>query len=164
MATGKTTIGKMLAEQLQLQFIDTDETIVSRHELSISQIFEHFGEEAFRKMETAIAQELADKEGLVISTGGRMMLDPVNVNLLTQSGRVFCLTATVEEILSRLRKDTQNRRPLLAVADLKEKIIELLEEREIGYQCFQKISTSGKTPIAVTEEILAIIQQTAPLV
>lgn len=163
MATGKTTIGKMLAKQLQLQFIDTDETIVSRQGQSIPEIFEHFGEKTFRKMETSIARELAGQEGLVVSTGGRMMLDPVNVDLLTQSGRIFCLTATAEEILSRLEKDTQNSRPLLAVPDPKKKIIELLEERKKGYHRFQKITTSGKTPPEITKEIVAIINKTAPL-
>lgn len=158
MATGKTTIGKILAEELQLQFVDTDETIVSRQGLTIPEIFEHFGEEAFRKMETAIARELAGQEGLVVSTGGRMMLDPVNVTLLMQSGCVFCLTATAEEILSRLQKDTQNRRPLLAVADPKKKIMQLLEERKRGYQRFQKVTTSGKTPREVAEEIAAIVR------
>lgn len=163
MATGKTTIGKMLAKQLHLKFVDTDETIISRQGLSIPEIFEHLGEENFRKMETTIAGELAQQEGLVVSTGGRMMLDQVNVELLTQSGRVFCLTATAEEILSRLGKDTLNSRPLLAVPDPKKKIIELLEERKRGYHRFQKVTTSGKTPPEVAREILAIINKTEPL-
>lgn len=160
MATGKTTIGQIIAKQLRLKFVDTDELIVIRQGLSIPEIFEKFGEEAFRKMETKIAGELAKESGLVISTGGRMMLDPVNVALLTQTGHVFCLTATADEILTRLGEDTVNTRPLLAVPDPKAKITALLEERKKGYQCFQKVSTSKKEPSEVAQDLLALINKT----
>ena len=160
MATGKTTIGQMIARKLRLTFVDTDERIVSQQGLSIPEIFEQFGENAFRKMETDIARELAEQDGLVISTGGRMMLDPINVDLLSQTGRVFCLTATADEILNRLHQDTVNTRPLLKVPDPKTKIIELLEERKKGYQRFQKISTSDKEPSEIAQDILTLIHET----
>ena len=94
MGTGKTTVGKLVAEKLGRQFIDTDELIEERQGMSIPEIFKHLGEAAFRTMEADIAQELGKKEGLVISTGGRLMLDPSNVAALSVNGRVFCLVAT----------------------------------------------------------------------
>lgn len=161
MATGKTSIGQLLAQKLHLKFVDTDEEIISRQGLSIPEIFTRFGEDAFRKMETEIAEELAHQEGLVISTGGRMMLDVTNVDLLTKTGRVFCLTATADEILARIGKDGSTR-PLLAVADPKTKIIELLEERKKGYQRFDKVSTSGKTPNEIAQDLIDLLLPANP--
>jgi len=156
MATGKTTIGKLVAKKLQLTFIDTDDEITSRQGLTIAEIFKRFGEDAFRAMETEVAKDLASREDLVISTGGRMMLDAVNVGLLTRTGRVFCLTATADEILERVGKNAGTR-PLLAVADPKAKIIELLEQRKKGYHQFEKISTSTEDPDEIVQKIISLL-------
>ena len=101
MATGKSTVGRMLAEALGYRWVDTDALIESRHG-PITEIFRNNGEEAFRAMEKEVAAELAESSGLVISTGGRMMLDPENAALLGKSSRVFCLTAEPEEIMRRV--------------------------------------------------------------
>lgn len=159
MATGKTTVGKILAQQLDREFIDTDELIISRQGMSIQEIFKDLGESAFRQLETDIARELAEQDGLVISTGGRMMLDPTNVALLSKTGRVFCLIATPEEILSRLANDVVNKRPLLEVPDPGSKIIELLEERRKGYHRFLKVITNDKKPAEVTDNLLDLIHE-----
>ena len=89
MATGKTTIGKLLARQLNWQFVDTDEIIVSQQAMSIENIFSQFGEEAFRKLENEVARDLAKREHLVISTGGKMMLDPLNAENLEKKWQGF---------------------------------------------------------------------------
>ena len=81
MATGKTTVGKRLAEQLDYDFVDTDELIVERSGQTVAEIFRQKGEAAFRRMESEISQELGGKEGLVVSTGGRLM--PVSYTHLT---------------------------------------------------------------------------------
>lgn len=159
MATGKTTIGQLIAKELGLKFIDTDEEIVSRQGLTIPDIFSRFGEDAFREMETEIAGELAGREGLVVSTGGRMMLDPTNVNLLSKTGSVFCLTATADEILSRVAKDGGTR-PLLAVPDPKGTILELLEERKKGYHRFKKVSTSNRKPGEIAQDVIKLFETT----
>ncbi|MGH9134897.1 MAG: shikimate kinase, partial [Ilumatobacteraceae bacterium] len=93
MGTGKTTVGRLLAEQLGFEFVDTDQVIEQRHG-AIAEVFRVMGEDAFRRIERELAAELADRERLVISTGGRMMLDPQNVASLSRNGRVFCLVAT----------------------------------------------------------------------
>jgi hypothetical protein len=105
MGTGKTTVGKLLADNLNYRFIDTDELIESRHNRSISDIFKELGEDAFREMERSIVKELAGIDGVVISTGGRLMLDPENVKALCQNSRVLCLVATPDEILTRVELD-----------------------------------------------------------
>ena len=136
MATGKTTVGKRLAEQLDYVFVDTDELIAERSGQTVAEIFREKGEAAFRRMESEIAQELGEKEGFVVSTGGRLMLDPANAAALSRRGRVFCLVATPEEILQRVESDTQVRRPLLEVPDPIERIVELLQQREADYGRF----------------------------
>jgi len=159
MGTGKTTVGKLLAERLGRHFIDTDELIEERQGMSIPEIFATLGEPAFRKMETDIATELGQKEGLVISTGGRLMLDPANVEALSVNGRVFCLVATPQEILSRIESDSDHHRPLLDVPNPGEQIVELLQERKRGYQRFLKMATDEKHPSEITDNLLNFLQK-----
>ena len=161
MATGKTTVGRLLAEELGYEFVDTDELIEARSGQSVAEIFHHKGEAAFRDMEADLARELADKQGRVISTGGRMMLDPENAAALSKSGRVFCLVATAEEILQRVAEDTHHRRPLLEVPNPIERIVELLEQREADYGRFPQMVTSDKIPEEVTK-ILSGLYQASP--
>ena len=158
MATGKTVTGKMLADRLGYEFVDTDDLIVKRSGMSIPEIFDKKGEAAFRGMERELAQELGDREGVVVSTGGGLMLDPVNVAALSRRGRIFCLVATPEEIFDRVSNDKQANRPLLNVEDPMHHIMEMLEQRAEGYGRFQQIITSGKSPEEVTLHLLDIFQ------
>lgn len=159
MGTGKTTVGKLLAKKLNREFIDTDQLIEERQGLTIPEIFANLGEAAFRRMEAEIAGELGGREGLVISTGGRLMLDPANVKALSSKGRVFCLVATPQEILSRLVNDQDHRRPLLDVPNPGEQIVELLQERKKGYQRFLKLATDNKQPDDITKNLFEFIQR-----
>lgn len=158
MGTGKTTIGKRLAKQLDYDFIDTDDLIAKRAGKTIPKIFEELGETAFREMEAAIVREIAGMRGQVISTGGRLMLDPDNAAALTQTGRVFCLIATPEEIFDRVSKDTQSERPLLAVDNPMERIVELMDQRKEGYGRFPQMITTQKSPDEVTKTLLGFFQ------
>ena len=158
MATGKTTVGKLLADQLGYDFVDTDELIVERSGQKVAEIFREKGEAAFRAMEAAIARELSDKEGLVVSTGGRMMLDPANAAALSRRGRVFCLVATPEEILDRVTKDKHVKRPLLDVPNPIQRIVGLMKQREEDYGRFPQMVTSEKTPDEVTRNLVGIFQ------
>ena len=133
MGTGKTTVGKNIAKQLGYDFVDTDELIQERAGKTVPEIFQEMGEVAFREMEAAVARELADMQGVVVSTGGRLMLDPGNAAALSSTGRVFCLVATPEEILERVTKDTATERPLLTVPNPMERIVELMQQRQEDY-------------------------------
>ena len=158
MGSGKTTVGKLLARKLSYSFVDTDHLIEQRCGMSVQEIFKTKGETVFRQMETAVARDLGAKKGLVIATGGRLMLDPDNAQALGRNGSVFCLAATPDEILARVSKGTQGIRPLLDTPDPLGRIIELVKEREQSYAGFTQVSTSGKSPQEVTREILTLFQ------
>lgn len=151
MGTGKTTVGRLLAQRLSYAFVDTDELIVARTGRSVADIFRHSGQDAFRRWEAWAARELAGSEATVIATGGRLMLDEDNAAALGRNALVFCLTAEPEEILARLAGD--ERRPLLEVEDPAARVRELLQARAEAYGRFRQVSTSGKSPEEVAEEI-----------
>ena len=154
MGTGKTTVGRILADLLGYEFVDTDDVIIARHG-PIETIFSERGEEAFRELEREVARELAGRDGLVISTGGRLMLDPDNAAVLGASGRVFCLTASAETIAARVLDGPA--RPLLAGPDPLARIRSLLAERAAGYARFEQIATDSLTAFDIANEIAARI-------
>ncbi|MDH3294153.1 MAG: shikimate kinase [Acidimicrobiia bacterium] len=157
MGTGKSTVGRLLARQLRLEFVDTDAEIESRHG-PIPAIFADHGERRFREIERRLAAELGQRSGLVIATGGAMMLDPANIASLGGKGRIFCLVAAPEEILARVHADQSPiERPLLAVDDPRTRIEELLAERSAGYLQFSQIPTSKRSPDEVADAILATL-------
>jgi shikimate kinase len=152
MATGKTTVGQVLAERLGYELVDTDAIIEERHG-PISQIFVEYGEGEFRRLEREVAAELAERSGLVISTGGRMMVDPVNGEVLGATGDVFCLTATVDTIVARLTSAGTDSRPMLAGHDLRTRVAELLHERADAYARFTQVPTDDRTPAQIADTI-----------
>jgi len=156
MGTGKTTVGRVLADRLGFAFVDTDAVIESRHG-AIKSIFVERGEEAFRAIERDLAAELAEQSGVVISTGGRMMLDPANVTSLSRNGRVFCLVATPEVILERVIADEARiDRPLLSVPDPHQTIVELLSERDPEYRRFAQLTTDARSPETIAADIATL--------
>ncbi len=153
MGTGKTTVGHELAHKLGMEFVDTDELIETRHG-PISRIFAERGEGEFRAIEREIARELGAKTGLVIATGGRMILDPENFKALSTNGRIFCLVATPEEIHYRIVHDEARRdRPLLQVEDPQERIVELMFERQDDYGRFPQLVTDHAGPSVIADEV-----------
>jgi len=150
MGTGKTTVGRLLAELLGHQFVDTDEMIEVRHG-PIDAIFRERGEDAFRTVEREIASELAGADRLVISTGGRMMLDPTIAETLGAGARVFCLVASPDTIAARVLDGPV--RPLLAGPDPRARIAELLAERAAGYAVFEQVSTDSHTAADIAHDL-----------
>ncbi len=153
MGTGKSTVGRLVATALGYEWVDTDAVITSRHG-PIIEIFSNNGEEAFRDMERSLAAELAAQDGLVISTGGRMMLDEQTAAVLGAEARVFCLTAGVDEILRRVGAQEGPPRPLLGLDHPADRIAALMAEREAGYQSFEQVATDGKTIGQVAADVL----------
>lgn len=158
MGSGKTTVGNLLARQLEYDFVDTDQLIEQRAGMTVQELFRTKGEAAFREMEAAVARELGAKEGMVVSTGGRLMLDPGNAKALGDTGRVFCLVATPEEIFKRVSMDGGTKRPLLATANPMDRIIDLMQEREAGYGQFSQLFTTAKSADEVTQNLIGIFQ------
>ena len=155
MGTGKTTVGKKLAQKLGYQFVDTDHLIEDKIGMTIAEYFKVEGEDAFRKQESLLAHELAKRQRHVISTGGRFMLDPGNAEVLAKTGSVFCLVASPEEILARVKQDGETR-PLLQDDNPLEKIIELLEQRKEGYGQFTQVFTSDKDPDTIVADLASL--------
>ena len=157
MGTGKTTVGRVLAEQLGYEFVDTDDVIEVRHG-SIPAIFAEHGEGTFRRYERDVADELAGRHGLVIATGGRMMIDAVNAERLGATGDVFCLVATIDTILDRVAPggDTGSR-PMLAGDDVRGTVERLLAERAPSYAAFRTVGTDGRALDEIAAEIAAMI-------
>jgi shikimate kinase len=158
MATGKSTVGRMLAARLRYGFVDTDRVIEDRHG-QIPVIFSEHGEAEFRRIERSLAIELAGFSSLVISTGGGLMLDQTSAGALAASGLVVCLTASPKVILRRVGGlNAGDRRPLLAGADPEARIRELLAEREQAYSRFLQVSTDGRPPSEVADEIARMLE------
>lgn len=153
MGTGKSTVGKLLAKKLGYQFVDTDASIMDSCGKTILQIFQTHGETLFREMERNLALELGQKENLVISTGGGMMLDSANVDSLGKKGKIFCLVATPDDILARISADHTIERPLLKVQDPVARMTELLKERKEAYSQFIQVNTTGVAPEEVCKTI-----------
>lgn len=144
MGSGKTTFGKALAKDLNMDFIDTDEYIVEKAGMSIAEIFEKKGEAEFRKIETDTLISLRDNlKNTVLATGGGMPLRTQNALLLKEIGDVLYLTAANQEIYDRVKGDT--KRPLLKCADPYTKICAMMKERSPLYEkaCDAVIDTNS---------------------
>ena len=154
MGTGKTTVGRIVADRLGFDLVDTDEVIESRHG-PIAEIFERDGEEAFRAMERSMARSLADRTGLVVATGGRMMLDAECAACLEPVSEVVCLTADADTIVARVTGPGAVTRPLLGVDDPAARVRQLLAERAEGYRRFPSVDTAGRSPEEVADAVMA---------
>jgi shikimate kinase len=127
MGTGKSTIGRELSKMLSYPLIDTDHAIVKKAGKPIPKIFAEDGEEAFRKMETDLLEELLEEEGNIIATGGGIIGSERNREILRQLGYVVWLAASPKEILARTSRNSN--RPLLNNEDPSGTIMRLLEKR-----------------------------------
>lgn len=158
MGSGKTTVGQLIARELGWMFVDTDDVIVARHG-PIDAIFAEHGEDAFRALEREVAAVAAAGRRQVIATGGRMLLDPANAEVLTATGRVFCLVADADEIIRRLKADVDGPgRPLLSGDDPAAAVARLLDERTDGYGQFEQVRASGRSPQDITADIIGRLE------
>lgn len=131
MGAGKTTIGRVLARERRLDFVDSDHEIVARCGVSIPTIFEIEGEAGFRRRESAVIDELTQRHGIVLATGGGAVLDPENRLRLKTRGTVVYLHGQPQELWLRTRHD--RNRPLLQTADPLRKLQELYAVRHPLY-------------------------------
>ena len=156
MGTGKTTVGQLLAQKIGYTFVDTDALIEEQIGQAISELFATQGEETFRQLEVELVQQLAKRDGLVIATGGGLILNSDNVDLLSRTGTIFCLTASPENILSRIAQQ-QHIRPLLQEDNPLKKIKELLKQRNSIYRQFKQIDTTRAMPEELVKAILNFV-------
>ncbi len=153
MGTGKSSVGRIVAEQLRFAFLDTDTVIEARAGKAISQIFADEGEPAFRALEHSLVLELAQRDHTVISTGGGLVVNPENLASLKQHSLVVCLWASPATLWSRVKN--QGHRPLLEESDPQEKIQRLLAERAPFYkQADVLLNTEVRSLREVAQQVL----------
>ena len=148
---GKSTVGRRLARNLDIEFIDCDSVLERRFGERIATFFERFGEAAFRDAEQDLLQELVDSRaaaGAVIATGGGVVVREANRRLLRERTVCVWLDARPAALLERLGRN--NRRPLLQVADPRARLMELARQREPWYAEASSIKVTASRNVAAT--------------
>ena len=159
MGSWKTTVGKKLAEALDMEFVDTDDAIEEVTEMKISDIFREFGQDRFREMETAFFIEKAKQTGQVFSTGGGIVLGSENRKVLKKYGTTFFLKASTEILTDRIHNT--RKRPLLTDSNnLQLRLEQIWKERENIYEgsAHHIIDTNNLSSTQVLDEILNILK------
>ena len=159
MGAGKSTIGRLLAKELKYPFKDSDREIEVRTGADIPWIFDVEGEEGFRQREEAMIAELVHEDGIVLATGGGVVMRPANRAALKSGGLVVYLCTSVEQQLQRTAKDRQ--RPLLQTADPEAVQRDLMAKRDPLYREIADliIETDQRGPKVVVNAILAKLQE-----
>jgi shikimate kinase len=156
--TGKSTVGKILAERLGRELVSTDAEVIRRARLSVPDIVQRFGWDHFRDLESEVCRDLAGKDGLIIDSGGGAILRQQNVDCLKKNGVLVWLTATVRTIAERIGGDSQ-RPSLTGTKSFTEEVEEVLRERQPKYKAAANhmIETDGRSVTEVAEAILALV-------
>jgi shikimate kinase len=154
MGAGKSAVGRQLGRMLHLDFVDSDDEIEARTGVDIPFIFEKEGEDGFRRRESRVIDELTQREGIVLATGGGAVIDPQNRNLLGARGFVIYLYTSVDQQLSRTQRGRE--RPLLENGEPREILESLMQERDPWYREVADlvVDTDGRKVKAVANEIL----------
>jgi shikimate kinase len=162
--TGKSTVGKELSKVLNRPFVDTDDLITSRSGMSIREMVEQGGWDFFREREKAVVRQLPPSSGMIIATGGGILDDEENRQILKQCGICVWLTAPVETIMKRMQADrhTNDSRPALCSADDESEIAIMLARRDPIYRqaADMIIDTSNKSIDDVVGEIRRFVSHT----
>ena len=157
-ACGKTTTAKTLKKFFDnYKLVDTDEEIVKNKNLSVEDIFKKYGEKYFRQIETEILKEILKNDNQIISTGGGIIKSDENLKILKEKSVVVYLETDIKTLIERAKKSKE--RPLLNDCNIKEKLENLLKERESRYKKAHYIIKEGQSPEdtakTITEEINA---------
>lgn len=155
MGAGKSMIARALVKKTGAESAEMDELIERQQGMAITEIFQKYGEEHFRNLETELLRSLAEKTDLIVSCGGGSVLRDENAALMKENGCIVLLTATPETIYERV-KDSKNR-PVLNGNMNVAYIRELMEKRRARYEAVAdiRIATDGKDADIICEEILA---------
>ena len=160
MGTGKSAVGKVLARELNKEFIELDSLIKQRAGKPIPEIFQQDGEVAFRELEIEITKEVSVNKNQVIACGGGIVLNKINIDRLKKDSVIVYLTASPRVILKRV-SDGGEERPLLKATDPAQAIQELLRFRKPFYERAAdiKVNTSRMNIDSVAEEIIRKLKE-----
>ncbi|MDB4029926.1 shikimate kinase AroK [Gammaproteobacteria bacterium] len=158
MGSGKTTVGKIVANELFLDFYDTDATIEDKTGVTIDWIFDIEGEQGFRKRETSVLKGLVASNSIVLATGGGIVIESENRELLSSRGTVFYLHTPLETQVNRTSKDKD--RPLLKDKDPEKVLADLQKSRQGFYEEVSDhiINTENKSGSEVANEIVKLVK------
>lgn len=153
MGAGKSTIGRLLAAELRLDFKDTDKEIEDRSGVDIPWIFDMEGEEGFRNREAAMLEELSQLDKTLLATGGGIVLRPENRRVLASRGKVVYLMTSIDEQVRRTARD--KKRPLLNQDDPRAVLTTLMDQRHPLYEEIADfiIDTNGRSPKSVAQQL-----------
>ena len=160
MGSWKTTIGKKLAQNMNMKFIDTDDAIEKIMSMTINEIFIEFGENRFRNMESSYFIEKTKNKGYIFSTGGGIVLNKKNRDILSNFGITFFLEASIEELIKRI--SNTKKRPLLSNINNMEKELEKIwEKRKFFYYSTADyiVKTDKLNPNLVLNKIIEILNE-----
>lgn len=153
MAVGKSAVGRNLAKRLHRRFVDLDRLIEKTEGMKVREIFAAKGEPYFRQLEKQTLAEILQKDRQVIATGGGVVMDDENLALLREKTTLIGLTASIDTLLARAANGA--KRPLLKGADRRERVEDLMQQRERKYaQAHFTIDTSNLTMEQVADKIL----------
>ncbi|MCP4653251.1 MAG: shikimate kinase [Candidatus Omnitrophica bacterium] len=158
MGTGKTYVGKIIANRLGRSFVEMDETIEKQQNRKIVDIFAKDGQAHFRALENKLLNELAEKNNLIVSCGGGVICNDENIKLLKKSGVVFNLHSSAQKVYDRTKM--HKTRPILNVDDPLSRIKELMAERAKYYnQADYTVLSEDQTPQEVAENIINLLDK-----
>ena len=160
MGAGKSSVGRYLAKQLDMDFYDTDEEIEKRTGVDIAWIFDLEGEGGFRQREAGVVAELVQLNHIVLATGGGSILEPENRELLSRFGTVIYLEVSLP--YQHDRTINESRRPLLRVDNKQDVLVKLMHEREPLYLSIAdfRVSTDERSVRAVADDVLQWLDET----
>ena len=158
--TGKSTIGKLLAEELRLRFVSLDQEIVVRAGMSIPEIVDQESWDYFRDLEQEVVGKFASQDGLLLDTGGGVVTREKNIKRLRQNGVVILLESTVEDIMLRIGFDDE-RPSLTGIESFTEEVVQVLSSREALYRSAAHftINTSERSAEEATSDIVTIFRE-----
>ena len=158
--TGKSVVAQLLAHRLGMASLGMDAEIVRQAGMSIPAFVEKHGWDKFRDLETAVARAAAERDNIIIDTGGGVIERPENIEALRENGRIFWLMASVEVIVGRIASGTE-RPALTAGKTFTEEVAEVLDRRTARYAaaCHHRIDTDPVTPEEVAAGIVRILQR-----
>ncbi|MGB0664573.1 MAG: shikimate kinase AroK [Pontibacterium sp.] len=161
MGAGKSTIGRLLSQELNLAFVDSDREIESRAGANIPWIFDVEGEEGFRERESTVVADLCARDDIVLATGGGVVQRPENRKSLAAGGFVVYLHASVDQQVERTARD--KNRPLLQTENPRAVLESLLTRRDPLYRetCDLLVHTDKRHPRSVTHEIVEAFRKAA---